>query len=352
MAGFQAPTRGRFSAPHDTGWLNRQQQDIVDYLREENRVLREHLKGKRIRFTDAQRRRLAAKGKALGRKVLADVCTLVTPETVLRWYGRLIARKYDGSANRGSGRPPVAESIQELVVRFARQNASWGYGRIQGALKNLDHTVSRSTIARILKAHGIEPAPQRHKGMRDVAGELEDWMRADKKRWMVSHDKRIADAREAARAWGEPIPRDASELTPVIDAAAAAAVLGVMVKVCPEYFEFGKRKRANHLLLTDRARRELDKSHREMAKPFLMPMLYPPRDWQVDPRGNGYEGGYLQTGDLRLISSRSFRKHTRDLRHPRRGGDSEGGQRRPGDEMAGQPSRRRYPPAGCRRRAS
>ena len=67
------------------GWLNRQQQDIVMYLNEEKRVLREQLKGKRIRFTDDQRRRLAAKGKALGRKVLGEVCTLVTPETLLRW---------------------------------------------------------------------------------------------------------------------------------------------------------------------------------------------------------------------------------------------------------------------------
>ena len=67
------------------GWLNRQQQDIVAYLREENRILREQLGGKRIRFTDDQRRRLAAKGKALGRKVLGEVCTLVTPETLLRW---------------------------------------------------------------------------------------------------------------------------------------------------------------------------------------------------------------------------------------------------------------------------
>ena len=67
------------------GWLNRQQQDIVAYLREENRILREQLGGKRIRFTDDQRRRLASKGKALGRKVLGEVCTLVTPETLLRW---------------------------------------------------------------------------------------------------------------------------------------------------------------------------------------------------------------------------------------------------------------------------
>ena len=78
------------------GWLNRQQQHAIEYLREENRVLREQLNGKRIRFTDDQRRRLAAKGKVLGRKLLAEVCTLVTPDTILRWYGKLIAKKYDG----------------------------------------------------------------------------------------------------------------------------------------------------------------------------------------------------------------------------------------------------------------
>jgi len=147
------------------GWLNQQQQDIVAYLSEENRVLREQLKGKRLRFTDDQRRRLAAKGKALGSKVLREVCTLVTPETLLRWYRTLIAKKYDGSAKRGPGRPRMEESIPELVVRMAKEDLSWGYGRIQGALENLGHVISRSTIARILKEHGIEPAPQRRKGM-------------------------------------------------------------------------------------------------------------------------------------------------------------------------------------------
>ena len=115
------------------GWLNQQQQDIVAYLSEENRVLREQLKGKRLRFTDDQRRRLAAKGKVLGRKVLGEVCTLVTPETVLRWYRTLIAKKYDGSANRGLGRPPVEESIQELVVRMAR---ACGGARPRGSMRS------------------------------------------------------------------------------------------------------------------------------------------------------------------------------------------------------------------------
>jgi len=147
------------------GWMNQQQQDVVEYLQEENRVLREQLKGKRLRFTDDQRRRLGAKGKTLGSKVLREVCTLVTPETILHWYRTLIAKKYDSSGKRGPGRPPMKESIQDLVVRMAKENVSWGYGRIQGALKNVSHVASRSTIARILKEHGIEPAPRRRKGM-------------------------------------------------------------------------------------------------------------------------------------------------------------------------------------------
>ena len=147
------------------GWLNRQQQDVVEYLQEENRVLREHLKGKRIRFTDDQRRRLAVKGKALGRRVLMGIETLVTPETILRWYRQLIARKYDGSGRRGVGRPRTRETIRDLIVRMARENTSWGYGRIEGALRNLGHTVSRSTIARILKEHGLTPVPKHRKGM-------------------------------------------------------------------------------------------------------------------------------------------------------------------------------------------
>jgi putative transposase len=85
------------------GWLNRQQGDAIDYLREENRVLREQLAGKRIRFTDAQRKRLAMHGKKLGRKVLLGLAGIATPDTILRCYRKLIAKKYDGSARRGAG---------------------------------------------------------------------------------------------------------------------------------------------------------------------------------------------------------------------------------------------------------
>ena len=144
------------------GMLNRQQQQMIEYLREENRILREQLGGRRVRLNDAQRRRLAAKGKTLGRRLLGEICTVVTPDTILRWHRQLIARKYDGNAKRRPGRPRVMQEIRTLVVRMARENADWGFLRLEGALKELGHHVARTTIANILKEHGIEPAPQRH----------------------------------------------------------------------------------------------------------------------------------------------------------------------------------------------
>jgi putative transposase len=85
----------------------------------------------------------------------------VTPDTLLAWHRALIARQYDGQTRRERGRPPVSAEIREWVVRMATENRSWGYTRIQGALANLDHHVSRGTIANILRQHGIESAPER-----------------------------------------------------------------------------------------------------------------------------------------------------------------------------------------------
>ena len=145
------------------GWANQQQSDVVEYLREENRVLREQLGGRRLRLSDDQRRRLAVRAKKLGRKVLVEVASLVTPDTLLAWHRKLIARKYDGSKRRGPGRPRVMEQIRDLVTRMATENRDWGYTRIRGALANLGHRVSRGTIANTLKEAGIEPAPERCK---------------------------------------------------------------------------------------------------------------------------------------------------------------------------------------------
>jgi transposase InsO family protein len=147
------------------GWVNRSQQDVIEYLQEENRVLREQLGGKRLLFTDRQRRRLAAKAKAIGRKGLFEFSTLVTPDTLLRWYRRLIANKYDGSRNRTVGRPRTAAEIEELILQMARQNSTWGYTRIRGALYNLGHDIGRNTIKRILLDNGLDPAPLRGRTM-------------------------------------------------------------------------------------------------------------------------------------------------------------------------------------------
>lgn len=147
------------------GWINRQQQDVIAYIQEENRILKNKLKGKRIRFTDDERRRLAVKGRALGRKVLREIASLVTPDTILAWHRKLIAQKWDYSSRRGPGRPRVAEKITELTVRMANENPGWGLTTIMGSLANLGHEVGRGTVSNILKAHGIEPAPERSKRM-------------------------------------------------------------------------------------------------------------------------------------------------------------------------------------------
>src|SRR5438094_3768868 len=131
------------------------------YLIYENLVHREQMGNRRLRFSDDQRRRLAEKAKKLGWKILAQVATVVTPETLLAWHRKLIAKKYDGSAHRSVGRPRTAAEIATLVTRMAEENRNWGYRRIQGALANLGHLLAHNTIADILRRHGIEPAPER-----------------------------------------------------------------------------------------------------------------------------------------------------------------------------------------------
>ncbi|HEX5054735.1 MAG TPA: integrase core domain-containing protein [Planctomycetota bacterium] len=142
------------------GFVNRDQARVVAYLVEENRVLRRQLEGRRVRLTGDQRRRLAVLGRALGRKVLGQVATIVTPDTILRWHRQLIAAKWTTSGSR-VGRPPVLRVIRELIVRMARDNNGWGYCRIQGELRKVGHRVARSTITKTLKANGISPSPNR-----------------------------------------------------------------------------------------------------------------------------------------------------------------------------------------------
>ena len=124
------------------GWVNRHQDDLIDYLREENRVLREPLGPRPLRLTDAQRRRLAVRGHKLGRRVLTQVAGIVTPDTILRWYRRLIATKYDGSARRRRGRPMTNDPTRRRRARGqdgGRQSAVGRHADPRRALKPRPH---------------------------------------------------------------------------------------------------------------------------------------------------------------------------------------------------------------------
>jgi hypothetical protein len=142
-----------------TGWLDRRERQAVAYLIEENRLLRRQLGGRRLRLTDDERRRLAARAYRVGRAALQEIATIATPDTLLRWHRQLIARKWTYA--KDSGRRGVLVEIRQLVVRMATENPTWGYTRMQGALDNVGHRVGRTTIRRILKAAGLPPVPQR-----------------------------------------------------------------------------------------------------------------------------------------------------------------------------------------------
>jgi putative transposase len=129
----------------------------------DNRIRRAQVKGRR-KLTDGERKTLAGIGKKLGGKVLEEVAGIVSPDTVLAWHRRLIAKKFDCSKNRTyPGRPKVDQEVEELVVRLAKENPSWGYGRIAGAVAHVGHHVSDQTVGNILERNGIPPAPARKK---------------------------------------------------------------------------------------------------------------------------------------------------------------------------------------------
>ena len=146
------------------GWIHEQQQLRIEFLRTEVEVLKEKLGKNRILLSDDQRRRLAVKGKILGRKVLEEIGTVFTPDTLLRWHRQLVAQKWDYSDKRTSqGRPATPQDVVDLILKFARENPTWGYDRIADALANVGHKVSDQTVGNVLKGHGIEPAPQRQR---------------------------------------------------------------------------------------------------------------------------------------------------------------------------------------------
>jgi putative transposase len=145
-----------------TGRMNEDLLRRIKYLLEENRILR-HQIDNHILLTDHERRTLAEKAIALG-KLMADTVTIVKPETILKWYRRLVAKKFDGSRFRKRhGRPPIDPALEQLVVRLARENPAWGYDRIAGALYNLGHRISDQTVGNIPLRNGRGTSPERRR---------------------------------------------------------------------------------------------------------------------------------------------------------------------------------------------
>src|SRR5215470_9718989 len=148
-----------------TGSVNQELLLQNEYLAAENRILRTKLPA-RLRLSDLERITLAKIGKRVGRKALREIACVAKPDTILAWYRKLIAQKFDGSQQRHyPGRPRIDPKLEALIVRMARENSGWGYDRIVGALSNLGYTVSDQTVGNILRRHGIAPAPQRGRTM-------------------------------------------------------------------------------------------------------------------------------------------------------------------------------------------
>jgi len=132
-----------------------------EYLAVENRILKGKLNG-RLRLSNAERAKLGEIAHRLGTKALGEVANVARPDTILAWYRKLVAGKFDGSeARRGPGRPRVMREVEQLIVRMASENLDWGYDRIVGALANLGYVISDQTVGNILQRLGVPPAPER-----------------------------------------------------------------------------------------------------------------------------------------------------------------------------------------------
>jgi hypothetical protein len=144
-----------------TGRVDQELLARIEYLAAENRILKAQLKG-RLKLSDAERATLGEIGHRLGRKVLGEVANVARPDTILAWYRKLIAHKFDGSkARRSPGRPRIEREVEQLIVRMAKENRDWGYDRIAGALANLGYEVCDQTVGNVLQRHALAPAPER-----------------------------------------------------------------------------------------------------------------------------------------------------------------------------------------------
>jgi hypothetical protein len=133
------------------------------YLAAENRILRQQIPG-RVSLSDGDRHALAELGQQLGRKALEEIATVAKPDTILAWYRTFADQQCDRSQiHKSVGRPRIDKEIEDLVVRMARENRSWGYDRIVGALANLGYSIRDQTVGNIPKRYGIPPASERQK---------------------------------------------------------------------------------------------------------------------------------------------------------------------------------------------
>jgi len=147
---------------HMTGPVNEELRLRNAYLAAENRILRNQIKARRVPLTDAERKTLAEIGQKLGRQALEEIATVAKPDTILGWHRTLVAQTCGSSQPRKAlGRPRMDQELEALVVRMARENRSWGYDRIVGALANLGYRISDQTVGNILKRHGIPPVHER-----------------------------------------------------------------------------------------------------------------------------------------------------------------------------------------------
>ena len=134
----------------------------IDYLRKQVRVLveQQEKQNKRILLTNSQRMRVAAKGKRLSKRMLECCTVLFTPDTILGWFRKLIAEKYDGSGKRGKvGRPPISVEIVNLVIKFKKENPRWGYQKITDQIEYLGFKISKASVKNILIENGYDPEP-------------------------------------------------------------------------------------------------------------------------------------------------------------------------------------------------
>ncbi|MBU2512785.1 integrase core domain-containing protein [bacterium] len=145
-----------------SGSVNKELLARNEYLATENKILKSKIK-KPVSFHNSERIQLAKVGKQIGLNALKEISCIVKPETILKWFRKLVAKKFDGSPyRRKHGRPPISIELEKLMIRFAEEHPSWGYDRISGALSNLGYNISDRTVGNVLKCNGIPPAPDRN----------------------------------------------------------------------------------------------------------------------------------------------------------------------------------------------